>query len=103
MFEGEFTHSKVVFQIAGDQLEFHRQVTQGSKGKIIGTKQQDVERWKPPPKGIVKLNWDGTIDTKTKMIGVGVVVQDHSGGVVATQCKTTPYVCDPVMVKAMAV
>jgi hypothetical protein len=84
VFEGEFTHPKVIFQLASDQLEFHRKVTQGVKGKTSGAKKQDIEKWKPPPRGIVKLNWDAAIDSKTKRMGVGVVVRDHFSGVVAT-------------------
>jgi hypothetical protein len=44
------------------------------KGKISGAEQQIMEKWKPPLRGIVKLNWGATIDMKTKRMGVGVVV-----------------------------
>jgi ribonuclease HI len=103
VFEGEFTHPKIVYQCAVDQLEFHRQVSQGDSGQINGETQSEVEKWKPPPRGTVKLNWDAAIDMKTRMMGVGVVDQDHAGGVIATQCSTRMYVCDPAMAEAVAV
>jgi hypothetical protein len=32
------------------------------------------EKWKPPLRGTMKLNWDTAIDKHKKMMGVGVVV-----------------------------
>jgi hypothetical protein len=84
VFEEEFTHPKVVFQVAGDQLEFHLQATQGMKGETRANSQQVEEKWKPPPKGTMKLNRDAAIDKHKKMMGFGDVVWDYTGGVVAT-------------------
>jgi ribonuclease HI len=51
----------------------------------------------------VKLNWDAAIDKEKKIMGVGVVVRDYSGGVIAMKCLTCSYICEPVVVEAMAV
>jgi hypothetical protein len=62
VFEGEFTPLKRVFTIASDQLGFRRQVTDGKKHETHGSRQQDVVSWKPPARGMVKLNWDAAVD-----------------------------------------
>jgi hypothetical protein len=50
----------------------------------------------------VKINWDATLDHKKKLMGVGVVVRDCTGGVVATQCSTRPYINDSTVAEALA-
>ena len=67
----------------------------------VKTPQVD-EKWKPPTWGTMKLNWDAAIDTNRKLMGIGIVIRGYSGGVVATQCTTRPYVCDHVVAKALA-
>jgi hypothetical protein len=57
IFEGEFIPPKRVFTTTSDQLEFHRQVTKGTQHETHGSRQQDVASWKPPARGMVKLNW----------------------------------------------
>ncbi|XP_059441955.1 uncharacterized protein LOC132174293 [Corylus avellana] len=62
VFEGEFTHPKIVAQAAGNELAFHLQVSQRANGGRRKSCQQANEKWKAPPMGIVKLNWDAAID-----------------------------------------
>ena len=52
-------------------------------------------RWCKPPEGIVKLNWDASLDTKTAKMGFGVVAQDHLGRVVAASCDVRSYLTEP--------
>ena len=35
-------------------------------------------------------------------MGVGVLVRDHTDGVIATQCSTWQFITNPVVAKAMA-
>jgi ribonuclease HI len=37
-----------------------------------------------------------------KLMGIGVVVRDYAGGVVATKSVTKDYICDPVVAEALA-
>nr|XP_023920968.1 uncharacterized protein LOC112032440 [Quercus suber] len=39
--------------------------------------------WKPPPPGVFKVNVDGALFSKTKQAGVGVLVRDEEGNVIA--------------------
>lgn len=102
IFEDTFSHPKLVFKAACDQMEFHKQVTEGLRGEHKVTCGTVEEKWKPPPRGISKVNWDAAIDVGKKLMGVGVVVRDSTGGVLATQCMTKPFVRDPGVAEAMA-
>ena len=102
VFEGEFTHPKKVFQIATDQLEFYLQVSQDVNSKVRVNHPLANEKWKTRPRGTMKLNWDAAIDRHKKLMGIGIVVRDFRGEVVATQCTTKAYVCDPVVAEALA-
>ncbi|KAK7820652.1 putative ribonuclease h protein [Quercus suber] len=48
---------------------------------------QNSAVWKPPPPGYFKVNVDGALFTKSKQSGVGVIVQDEVGNVVAAMCR----------------
>jgi hypothetical protein len=52
--------------------------------------------------GFVKINWDAALDKKKKLMGVGVVVRNSIGGVLAMQCSTRPYINDPIVAEAIA-
>ena len=43
--------------------------------------------WKPPPPGYFKVNVDGALFAKSKQSGMGVIVHDGEGNVVAAMCK----------------
>jgi hypothetical protein len=58
--------------------------------------------WRRPPEGVVKVNWDAALDKDTKMMGVGVIVRDERGDVLATLCTTIPFVTDPTIAEAIA-
>jgi hypothetical protein len=51
--------------------------------------------------GRYKVNWDVALDSRTKQIGIGIVVRDHSGFVMAAQGKRTIGLPEPVKAEAM--
>jgi hypothetical protein len=42
-----------------------------------------IEKWKLPPRGTMKLNWDVVINKNKKLMGIEIVVQDFTSEVVA--------------------
>lgn len=50
--------------------------------------------------GIVKLNWDASMDSSKKLIGVGVIARDHRGRVLAAKCSVHMYISDPAVAEA---
>ena len=52
-----------------------------------GAHRSEVVKWRPPQLGMYKVNTDGTVFTKHKSVGIGVVVRDSNGEVIAALCK----------------
>ena len=50
--------------------------------------------WRKPPLGFIKVNWDAYVHRKIKKIGIGLIMWDHEGGVIAMVCETKDYVQD---------
>ena len=51
-----------------------------------GDHQASVE-WKPPPPGSFKVNVDGALFSRSKQVGVGVMVRDEKGSVIAAMSR----------------
>jgi hypothetical protein len=50
------------------------------------------EAWCKPPLEWLKCNWDAALDNETKQIGMGVVVRNSEGQVVAALAMVTPFI-----------
>lgn len=102
VFGGDFAHPKTVVNIAIDQVEAFVKAEE-----MLTTKRQRatttcVRPWEKPPVGFVKLNWDASVDRKGKKMGIGLIVRDHAGGVVAMACETKDHIQDPAVAEAIA-
>ncbi|XP_059462058.1 uncharacterized protein LOC132191056 [Corylus avellana] len=58
-------------------------------------------KWKPPPQGIIKLNWDATVAIKERKMGVEVIARDYTGKVLATLSAPRPIVSDPTVAETI--
>lgn len=58
--------------------------------------------WIKPPEGSWKINWDAATAKKAMMMGVGVVIRDAAGCVVAAKATTVPYIVEPMAAETMA-
>ena len=59
-------------------------------------------RWKPPVQEVMKINFDGAIFTKEKSSGLGVIIRNRQGLVVASIATRIPQQLRPVEIEAMA-
>ena len=59
-------------------------------------------QWQAPPQGMVKINFDGAISTKTLSSGIGVVVRDDGGSVLGFLSQHFPQVVLPLEIEAKA-
>ena len=59
-------------------------------------------RWKPPVQELMKINFDGAIFAEEKSSGLGVVIRDRQGLVVASMATRIPQQLQPVEIEAMA-
>jgi hypothetical protein len=58
--------------------------------------------WEPHVAGFVKINWDASLNVSSALVGMGFVIRDADGFVVAAKCGITRDVAEPVCTEAMA-
>ena len=49
---------------------------------------RSTNHWKPPPLELFKINFDGAVFPHDKKSGIGVVIRDHQGSVIASCLKS---------------
>ncbi|KAK3198024.1 hypothetical protein Dsin_021439 [Dipteronia sinensis] len=59
--------------------------------------------WCPPIEGQLKINTDATVDVEGKKIGIGVVIREHTGFVMASCAQKIDVGYSPVLVEAEAI
>ncbi|KAK9988324.1 hypothetical protein SO802_028563 [Lithocarpus litseifolius] len=60
-------------------------------------------KWKPPDVYGFKINFDGAIFKQENKSGIGVVIRDHSGAVIASLSQLTAPAFQPIEIEALAV
>ena len=61
------------------------------------------EAWKPPPNpSLFKINFDGAVFTKERKSGIGVVIHDHQGQVIASLSQQISQAYLPLKVEVLA-
>lgn len=103
IFGGDFLPPFRVNQIASAQLESYKLVEQDHRGHGMTPAISDILRWKKPPAGVTKLNWDAAIDKQGNRMGVGIIARDQNGDVVGAMCLTKPFLTDPATAEAVRV
>jgi ribonuclease HI len=106
VFDAKFLAPTHVVQRAADQLESAKKCGSGTRT----TRQQErapsgprvSEKWKVPPWGFLKCNWDAALDVHGHMMGIGILVRDHEGMVVAAKCTTQRMINDPLNAETIA-
>ncbi|KAF5460015.1 hypothetical protein F2P56_019915 [Juglans regia] len=63
-------------------------------------KEDQKERWSPPPEGLFKMNWDASVDKDRGRIGIGVIIRDHKGLMTAALRMSRPLYPDPTLAEA---
>jgi hypothetical protein len=55
----------------------------------------------PPPFNGFKVNWDASVDRRKNLMGVGIVMRNHAGRVLAAQCSVQKFIVDPSTAEAI--
>ena len=67
------------------------------------TKAEGAKQWKPPPKNWYKVNVDAAIDHQSQRAGLGVVIRNDKGDVVAAAIKPSSFNRDVPFTEAEAI
>ena len=67
----------------------------------IRTAQSSRLQWKTPPPSSFKVNYDGTVCSSSNCSGIGVVIRDHDGLVIASLAQNLSQAYKSVEIEAM--
>jgi hypothetical protein len=85
IFESSFSHPQIIYSEAVAQLEEYQRCNK--KGDYLASVEnlQTIPSPQigccPPPVGLIKVNWDASINTIKEWVGIGILARDHSGNV----------------------
>lgn len=96
-----FSHPLKVISDVEISLESWSQASSSSTHSNSGL-EVSPSTWNKPPAGWRKINWDAAIDKVARKMGIGTVIRDEDGGVVAARACFLPYIDDPTAAEAMA-
>ncbi|XP_059429159.1 uncharacterized protein LOC132162969 [Corylus avellana] len=102
IFSGEFQSPFVLYRMAQEQVvQFQRAGTSRCVQRVP-QQTHDVQRWKKPPFGAVKFNWDAAVDKEGQKMGIGIIPRDHNGDIVAALVVMRMFITDPTTAEALA-
>jgi hypothetical protein len=61
---------------------------------------QSSSVWSAPSDGWIKVNWDASLDTQQKVLGISLIARDNLGRVKASMCYAQKYLLDPTAAEA---
>jgi hypothetical protein len=99
---GAFSSPKALLRAAQDQHKIFTMVAKPHGRQVVGPSKMLATPWQKPPEGLIKVNWDEAVDGGRKVIGMGAIVRDSDGTVLAMMCDTMLFVQDPVLAEALA-
>ncbi|KAF5481089.1 hypothetical protein F2P56_001774 [Juglans regia] len=103
VFESKLLSNTYVISVARESLEEY----QSSILKITEIRQQAntgdvVHSWSPPSVNWFKANWDAALDVKQRKVGLGVVIKNDRGEVMAACCESKNFVEQPAIAEGWA-
>ncbi|KAL5802996.1 hypothetical protein ACOSQ4_031301 [Xanthoceras sorbifolium] len=93
--------SRIFFSWASSFLDEFGAVVEPAKFPSV-VRHKDV-KWKPPNAGMFKINTDAGVDVSKGHIGIGVVIRDHRGFVVALCAQGLDSLFSPSIAEALAI
>jgi ribonuclease HI len=103
--EGSFVHPSSILEQAREELgayEHAQGKDRESESLTAPVEEQPNQKWKAPPHGWVKANWDAAVEKKTGRLGVGIIIRDDREECCAAKSWMRMGLLDPTAVEAMA-
>lgn len=101
-FDGVFTSPNVIiqksFELIADYSHLHEKRSPGHSMRNPDC----VKKWRAPSQGWYKANWDVAIDKSHGQVGIGVVIREEKGQVIAAMSKTRMSLLEPTTGEAYA-
>jgi hypothetical protein len=102
VFRGEFTSPIQLIQQGLTSLQEYNDANRLPPSSSDSSAPTEKQRWQKPLPGIIKINWDAAINSQNQRMGVGILVRNDEGAVLAAVCATVPSITDPPVAEAVA-
>jgi ribonuclease HI len=96
----DFLHPNLLVKGTMESSEEYKQANLGDSAlpKSVGVQ----AKWQAPPTGTYKVNWDAAVDSVNGRMGIGIVVRDYEGHVIAARSVTIMGNLEPIAAEALA-
>jgi ribonuclease HI len=102
---GLFSHPNHLVQEMRNSVEEYKQIRieeDNKRARLHEPTQPNTIKWEPPPIGWYKANWDAAFAKDTGILGVGIIVRNCRGDVVAAKSFTHMGRLEPTVGEAKA-
>jgi ribonuclease HI/ribosomal protein L37AE/L43A len=100
--EGTFSHPNAIIGQATTALKEYHHAQMESKAEEAPRGQAQSGGWEAPQLGWHKVNWDAALGVHSGKMGLGVVIRDHMGRLVAARSLSRQGGFDPDAAEAIA-
>jgi ribonuclease HI len=101
VFGEDLIHPDVLIREASNSLQQFRLTKEYKDLESNLERRMENEKWKSPPTGMYKVNWDIAIDANMKRMGLGIIIRDEKRRVAAALSKTLESFQEPTFGEAM--
>lgn len=91
LFEEKVTDPRISAAKAESVVEAYQRVRRAGILHLTQAKYQKQQKWIPPPRNVLKVNVDAAVSTKDGLAGLGAVMKDSFGKVVAAGVKQVQF------------
>ncbi|XP_028118009.1 uncharacterized protein LOC114315607 [Camellia sinensis] len=93
--------SRTVEGVVSFAVNYVSDYDQAQQCSQLPAAQVRTRRWVVPSEGVFKLNFDGSIRKAQASAGIGIIIRDCHGAVIASMVERIPYLEDVDCVQAM--
>ncbi|XP_024043083.1 uncharacterized protein LOC112099827 [Citrus clementina] len=91
IFEGKKSNSRILAAKAESVLKAYQRVSKPGTIHVTKNRGVDQQKWKPPPKNVLKLNVDAAVNSKDQKTGLGAIIRDAEGKILAVGIKQAQF------------
>jgi ribonuclease HI len=107
IFEQRFEHPDIVYNEAMKAWMAFKRCNMIDHEVFSKVERNDENRnrpnkWSPPPAGVLKVNWDASINVAKDWVGLGIIARDSNGLCMGAKCITIRARTDPKTAEFMA-
>ncbi|XVF78361.1 hypothetical protein PTKIN_Ptkin14bG0125200 [Pterospermum kingtungense] len=73
-----------------------------AQGQEEPTKMLQIQGWKAPPEGFMKINFDGAVCSRESIRGVGIIIRDNQGVILGAYQSAIIEITDPLTIETLA-